>query len=527
MSPPIAMFASGVLRAAIQRGVLRQRQVSEWVAAFNGIDDSREALLAVAQAQSTLVAADDLATWLALTPPEISGMVAIMPLNDAANRWLCRRDNTWVMAHLPTVIPGPSERDAWRAAGLGPEWVATSAGDVCAIEPWHGGRSLARWWRTHPDEPMAEGLVLSILLRSCGSLKNLHRASLAHGSIDAEHILLDRHARPHVVGSGCYNAQAPVDADYWPWAAPERLAASAPQPASPAADVFALGVVGYRLLTGTMPYQANAGAERTAAGIRQHTLSSPRPNCQRIVPAISSLTAKTIAKALAGEASDRYADALELGRSLKRNLQRLRQEPSDPAMVPVASDEDVLEALGLDTDPELMLDSAIADAATVQPATVATAAVPASTPAGVAPALSAAVAARDQASDDDDLELNDPDPVQPVTVATAAVAADPSAGIAPALGAALAQRAQAQPEQAESDQADSLQLGDLSAESTAPTPQTPTSLGSLDLALSDSEPELILGDIDASLEPVDDDPPPPEPPAASGPSDSLLLLEPD
>ena len=83
------------------------------------------------------------------------------------------------------------------------------------------------------------------------------------------------------------------------------------EPAGPASDLYALGVVSYQLLAGRLPYEA---ASLTDLARLQETGPPPRPT--RSTPTCRRALAEAVARALHPLPERRYEDALEMGDAL-------------------------------------------------------------------------------------------------------------------------------------------------------------------------------------------------------------------
>ncbi|MEM7312822.1 MAG: serine/threonine-protein kinase, partial [Planctomycetota bacterium] len=99
-----------------------------------------------------------------------------------------------------------------------------------------------------------------------------------------------------------------------PWASPEQAEGEANIDVR--TDVYSLGVVAYQLLTGEFPYDVTGSITRTA---RQITTSDPAPPC-KVNPALDDEIATILLKALKKKRDERYQNAGDLGRDIRRYL---------------------------------------------------------------------------------------------------------------------------------------------------------------------------------------------------------------
>jgi serine/threonine-protein kinase len=82
--------------------------------------------------------------------------------------------------------------------------------------------------------------------------------------------------------------------------------------AGPQADLYALGVVAYQLISGRLPYEA---ASLTELALKQQ--QEQPPALDELVAAVTPELADAVAVALALEPGDRHADARAMGRALR------------------------------------------------------------------------------------------------------------------------------------------------------------------------------------------------------------------
>jgi serine/threonine protein kinase len=108
--------------------------------------------------------------------------------------------------------------------------------------------------------PLAD--VLAIMKQLCEALQYAHEEGIIHRDIKPENILLDRYGRVRIADFGLAKLTVRTTVDYtltgpmqvmgtWNYMAPEQL--DNPQAVDHRADIYALGVVFYEMLTGSVP----------------------------------------------------------------------------------------------------------------------------------------------------------------------------------------------------------------------------------------------------------------------------------
>lgn len=171
-----------------------------------------------------------------------------------------------------------------------------------------------------PGEPASEKLrgrkpqdyaaTVAHLRQLASGLAALHAAGVAHGRIGPRTVLLapDRAtlARPGLplvleLERAAWTRLMPV------YLAPEVLAG---QPCDARADVFALGCLAYHLLAGTAPYRSDSMDEAA------HRIAAGAPGLRKHNQRVPAEAADAIARMIAPDPAQRFADAAELGRVL-------------------------------------------------------------------------------------------------------------------------------------------------------------------------------------------------------------------
>lgn len=169
----------------------------------------------------------------------------------------------------------------------------------------------------------------------CAGLAAAHRQipPIVHRDLTAQNVLIDSispHGTPQVKVAD-FGLAKHVDPDSRMVRAAGTLAYLAPEAAwgfaTPSSDVYSLGVLLYRLLTGVFPFPLVARSEMTtAASARNALLQSRRveaPPLSRFSLVQMDKIQPLVEKALAVDPHERFRDAVELGRQLDSLLGEL------------------------------------------------------------------------------------------------------------------------------------------------------------------------------------------------------------
>lgn len=171
---------------------------------------------------------------------------------------------------------------------------------------------------------------LDLLQRVCEAVEHAHERGVIHRDLKPGNILVDRFGQPKLIDFGIARLAGTEQARTLAtragdilgtvqYMSPEQLAGDGGQ-VTTRSDVYALGMIAFRLLTGEYPYGRFENVLDAAEAMRTREPAPPR----RIVPALAGDIDTIVLKAIERRAADRYASAGELGAEIGRVL---RSEP--------------------------------------------------------------------------------------------------------------------------------------------------------------------------------------------------------
>lgn len=174
------------------------------------------------------------------------------------------------------------------------------------------GQTLDVWMNDHQQPDFAE--IRSILRQIASGLQALHRREMIHRDLRPRNVVINAEGTAKIIDFGSVHVAgleevAPGDdnsmfAGTMQFSAPELYLG---QPASPVSDIYSLGVIAYRMLTGELPYGPRLANATTRAAQKKLRYT---PVIERN-PAVPDWMDAAIAKACAIDPANRYAELSE------------------------------------------------------------------------------------------------------------------------------------------------------------------------------------------------------------------------
>lgn len=192
--------------------------------------------------------------------------------------------------------------------------IGEADGQPFIVMEYVDGRSLKEIIREEGPLPVTR--ALDLVLQTAVAVAHAHRAGIVHRDLKPQNILVTREDQVKVTDFGIARALGTASATQTGvvfgtahYLAPEQALG---EPATPASDVYALGVVLYEMLAGQPPFEA----ENSMGVAMKHIREEPIP-IQHRNPRVPDSVATVIAHAMAKDPAERYADAGALAVALR------------------------------------------------------------------------------------------------------------------------------------------------------------------------------------------------------------------
>ena len=186
--------------------------------------------------------------------------------------------------------------------------------------------------------------TLNFAIQICAGVGYAHRAGLVHCDVKSQNVLVARDESVKVTDFGIAQAMSETSIHRGDviWGTPQYFSPeqAAGEKATPASDVYSIGVIMFEMLTGRLPFEADTHAALAVKHIRD----TP-PRVQNINPKTPDQLDQIVDKVLSKEPSGRYRTAEQLGRVL--DIYRLGSvEETGPITAQPAERENIEGAIG-------------------------------------------------------------------------------------------------------------------------------------------------------------------------------------
>ncbi len=180
------------------------------------------------------------------------------------------------------------------------------------------GETLEQILARYPRRPLPIAFVASVMMQLCAALQCVHEQDIVHGNIQPSSILIDKNEQVLLTHFGMrrvYQEGEPLVSQIHEgnaaYVAPEQALGMT----RPASDIYALGVLLYRLLGGVLPYEDNDPGE-----IAIKHANEPIPSLRMVRSDISEELELVVRVALAKTPEARFATPAALAEALQAAL---------------------------------------------------------------------------------------------------------------------------------------------------------------------------------------------------------------
>lgn len=201
-------------------------------------------------------------------------------------------------------------------------------------------------------------VVVRIMAAAASGLAHAHEHSIVHRDIKGANILIELDGRPLVSDFGIARAMTENSMTASGmvigtpnFMSPEQCGGSKVGPQS---DQYSLGVLGFQMLTGQLPFEADS-----IMGIIQHHYMTPPPDISTVRPGVMPELLEIIYKALAKKPDDRFATTHEMAEALESVPLTPQEKRDSLTMLKTLSQGEKVAVVSTGTLPPLSITASI------------------------------------------------------------------------------------------------------------------------------------------------------------------------
>jgi len=157
--------------------------------------------------------------------------------------------------------------------------------------------------------------IVDYAIQICNAVGMAHRRGMVHGDLKPGNILISQENRAKVTDFGLARAlgESAMDDGELVWGTPAYFAPeqAAGDRVMPATDVYAIGIILYELLSGTVPFTGSNDQEVARKQLYEHPAPLTK-HTNRVPPALAAIVNKSLTK----NPAERYHSADQLKRAL-------------------------------------------------------------------------------------------------------------------------------------------------------------------------------------------------------------------